>query len=189
MVAPVYYMHVAMSKVAQRANDVRIHSVRCWRHREVGHESRVSRAGESVAQNGVDADQIAGQQCGRVKPKAGKHHAACDAVCVGKQPVEAAFAENEPVDCGILHAPDKVFADAIAAVGIQLRSKVVADGAGGHFGDELGCAIDVIIFINPGLSAASRIDQEINIGLRFVVEIEPDRRVGRRARPVCRHGK
>ena len=39
----------------------------------------------------MDTGQIAAQKCSRVKPEAREYYAACDAIGVGKQAVEAAF--------------------------------------------------------------------------------------------------
>ena len=137
----------------------------------------MGRVREPVAQDGVDAGQIAGQQCGHVKPQAGEHDAAGDAVGVGKQRVKAAFAENESVDRGILHAPDKIFAYPIAAISIQLRPQILTHCARRHFRDEFGSALNISIPIDLCLPTTNWIDQKTQVRLRFVVDIEPYRGV------------
>ena len=96
---------------------------------------------------------------------------------VGRQQLELAPAQDEPVELLIVDAPDEIFADAVAAVDVELGVQVVAGAAGSHLGHQLGRLFDVIVGADARLAAARRVDQQQGVGLRLVVQVKPDRRI------------
>ena len=86
----------------------------------------------------------------------------------------AAPAEDKPVDLAIEHAPDHVFADAIAAIDLALRPQIVADAAGGDLGHELRGSRDVVVIVDASLATAIRSNDQVCVGLGLVVQVQAD---------------
>ena len=89
--------------------------------------------------------------------------------------MELAIHEREPVDLAVERSPDDVFEDAVSGICVALRVQVVADAAGGDFGDEFGSAVDVVVLVVAG-SAAAR-DAQHHVWLGFVGVVEANRGV------------
>src|SRR5208337_3842410 len=70
-------------------------------------------------------------------------------------------------------APNKVFPNAIALVGMELVVQIVADAAGRNLGNQLGWSGNVLAII-PRLSAILRRDTKKGVRLRFVFQVEAD---------------
>ena len=107
---------------------------------------------QTLVQDGEDLCQVTGQKRGRIEPEAGEDRAAEDPIRRERHRLVSALAKDEPVDLPVEHAPDDVFADAIAAIDVSFSCEVVAGAAGGDLGDKLGRALDVIVFADrvPG---------------------------------------
>src|SRR5437764_5207602 len=101
----------------------------------------------------MDPWQVAAEKRSRIQPEAGQNFAASHPVRSGGQWLVPALTPDEPVDCLIEHPPNDVFADPIAAVSVQLVAEVVAGTAGGHVSGEFGGGLDVIVLIDPRLTA------------------------------------
>src|SRR5208337_4845683 len=97
--------------------------------------------------------------------------------------LEAPFAVHEPVDLAIKDPPDDVLADAVAPVGVQLFPEVVTGAAGRDFRDQLGRSLYVIILADAGLSTPLGPDDQVSVGLGFVIQVQADAAIVARLDP------
>ena len=129
---------------------------------------------QTFLNDGKDAGQVMIPQRDRIEPETREYCAAIKAVYRESHRLVAPLAEHEPVDLAVEHAPDNVFADAIAAVNLELDAEIVAGTTGSNLGHHVRRAFHVIVGADSCLAAALRLDEEKRVRLGLVVEIEAD---------------
>src|SRR5208337_1645464 len=141
---------------------------------QAGHEIGMLRGVQTFLNDGKDAGQVMIPQRDRIEPETREDRAAIKAVCRESHRLVAPLAEHEPVDLAVEHAPDNVFADAVAAVNLELDAQIVTGTTRSDLGHKLGSTLEVIVIADPCLAAESGINDQASVWLRFVVQVQPN---------------
>lgn len=127
--------------------------------------------------NGLQhASDITSQQGDRVEPESRKDFAALKAILVERESFVLAGPQHKPVEGLVPDAPNDVLANAVPPVDVQLHMQIVTDGTGRDLDHQFGSALNVTVLV-ARLPAVRRQNSQVRIGLRFVVEVQPQRRV------------
>lgn len=105
---------------------------------------------QAPAQHAEDPGHVASKQGFRIEPEAGEGFALEEALRIREEGLVAIVPQDEPVDGPVLDAPDEVFPDTAAAIGLGLLVQVDAGAGEGDLRRESGAARDVTVVAEVG---------------------------------------
>ena len=136
-------------------------------------QGRVLRGLEALLQDVEHRGEIAAQHRRGIEPQPREDLAPVEARRVPGQGLVHPLPQDEPVDLTIQHPPDHVLAHPVAAEGVLLDPEVVAGARRRDLDHQLGSPFDVVVVADRRLAPQGRIDEELYVRLRLVVEVEP----------------